>query len=106
MATAAGSDPAAGPQTAEDRAEAVLDTTAYDCETAGEACAARERVTHYPNPDVQVPASQRYFPATLPQEIASVGFEARFDPGTGRYELDRGNTLAYPSNQDPDGAVP
>jgi hypothetical protein len=105
--TDAGFDPEVGPQTPEDRAELVLDTTARACERDAPECAERERVEpHLPLPDAELPASQRYYVATLPQQVMSVGFELRWDPGTRRYEIERGNTLGYPSNQDPGGGVP
>ncbi len=78
-------------------------TTAEACEREGGQCAERERLTRYPYPDVQVPASQRYYIATLPQQVESLGLEIRFDPGTNRYEVERGNTLAYPGTIDPGG---
>lgn len=80
----------AAPQTAPEsptgRAEGVLatlDPCARPCLT--------ESVSEAPA--LQVPEYQRRYPQYLDQEVGSLGFTVRWDPGTDRAEIVAGNTL-------------
>lgn len=84
--------------TPEARAERALDRIAHACEDES-GCATYVQDDIYPN--VQVSSVERYFVTSLPQEVRSVGFQLRFDPGGDRLEIERGNTLAYRFDEDP-----
>lgn len=90
---------AAAPETPEARAQEVVDRIAAYCAEYGEECVAYFQPDIYPN--VEVPATVRYFVTSREQEVRSLGFEVRWDPGTSRFEIERGNTLTYNFNQDP-----
>lgn len=83
----------------EARAVDNVERIAHSCAERGPACA-----SYYiddPYPDLQVPAAQRYFPTSLPQEVRSLGFQLRFDWGGDELEIERGNTLTYNFDEDP-----
>jgi hypothetical protein len=86
-------DPEAGPVTEEDRVAAVLGELQGYCERNSAACAAVERPAIYPN--VQVSEVERRWIDDRYQWLRTVGIEVRWDPGTERFQVLRGNTPTY-----------
>lgn len=84
--------PQQAPDTDEQRAERVLATLNEYCAGHDQACLA-----HFSSeaPSVQVPDHEWRFIQSQEQELRTLGFIVRWDPGTGRAEIDRGNTLTF-----------
>jgi hypothetical protein len=79
------------PETARDRAVAVMDELGRFCAAESDECESQPlRPARYPN--VQVPEATRRFVTDNEQELRSLGFQLRWDPGSRRYEIERGNT--------------
>jgi hypothetical protein len=82
-----------GPETEEDRVATVLGELEDYCQRNSAACAAAELPRIYPN--VQVPEDQRRFVNDRYKYLRSVGIEVRWDPGTNRFAVLRGNSPSY-----------
>ena len=81
------------PESDEDRADAVLSSLeAYDCDEEDE-CGASARPLEYP--DVHDPEVERRWVTDEREYVRSLGVELRWDPGSERLALERGNTPTY-----------
>jgi hypothetical protein len=80
------------PESAETRAERALGTLNEYCARHGDACIASLRSEA---PAVQVPEQEWRFVSSQVQELRSLGFIVRWDPGSRRAEIAPGNTLSH-----------
>ncbi len=81
------------PETAEDRVQSALADLDRFCGERGEECAAYAEPRRYPN--VQVPENTRRYVNDRQQEVRTLGFEIRWDPGTSRYDIVAGNSPTF-----------
>lgn len=88
-----GALPREEPESHEDRAQAVLSDLAAWCADHEPECGAVELPEVYP--DVDVPASDRRYIDDRREELRSLGVQVRWDPGTERFEIVRGNTPMF-----------
>jgi len=82
-----------------ERAETVLSDLEAWCGDHEEACGATVRPDVYP--DVEVSASDRRYVDDRRERLRSLGVQVRWDPGTRRFEVVRGNTPVFDGNEDP-----
>ena len=87
------SDPAAGPETDEDRAQAVLDELEGWCAEHTPECGATLLPAAYP--EVSVGEPERRFVTDRHQELRSLGVQLRWDPEADHLQVERGNTPTY-----------
>lgn len=80
------------PETDEERAQRVLGTLNEYCAGHQAACLA---TFESEAPPVQVPDHEWRSIRNQQQELRSLGFIVRWDPGTGRAEIHRGNTPTF-----------
>lgn len=85
--------PEAGPETEEERAELALNDLDDYCDRNPRACSESELPWFYPN--AIYPETQRRFVDDRFKYVRSVGIQMRWDPGTDRFEVLRGNTPIY-----------
>lgn len=81
------------PEDDEARAEAVLSGLEAWCADREPQCGAVELPDVYP--DVEVPAADRRYIDDRREELRSLGVQVRWDPGTRRFEIVRGNTPMF-----------
>lgn len=82
-----------------DRAQAVLADLESWCGEHEAACGASARPDIYP--DVEVSEVDRRYVDDRKQRLRSLGVQVRWDPGTRRFEVVRGNTPIFDGNEDP-----
>lgn len=83
-------DPALGPETDEERVDAALYELGEFCMENPESCRAIGQPEVYP--DVDVSEADRRYVDDREEEVRSLGVRVRWDPGTDRFEVERGNT--------------
>lgn len=79
--------------TLDERIALDLELLAEHCADRSDACAAHAQPDLYP--DVEVPESTARMIDSTEQEVRTLGLALRWDPGSGRYEIDRGNTPTW-----------
>ncbi|MEQ9081234.1 MAG: hypothetical protein RLP09_45640 [Sandaracinaceae bacterium] len=82
-----------------DRAQAVLADLESWCGEHEDACGASARPDIYP--DVEVSEVDRRYVDDRKQRLRTLGVQVRWDPGTRRFEVVRGNTPIFDGNEDP-----
>jgi hypothetical protein len=104
LGTEAGSDPDGRPETAEDRAEQALAALDLVCQDHPLDCEAH----FWPelHPDAQVPAVVDRFVTAQVQELRTLGFIVRWEPGARQIEIERGNTLTFRGDPQSDPPAP
>lgn len=83
----------AEPEDDRDRAEAVLGELRAFCAGHQDACGAAARPGAYP--EAEVSEVDRRFVDDRQQELRTLGVMVRWDPGTRRFEIERGNTPTF-----------
>lgn len=81
------------PVTPEDRAAEALADLEDFCASRTAECAAHARPSVYPSTDVPVTTAERIDART--QELRTLGFMVRWEPGANRYEIVRGNSPTW-----------
>ncbi len=80
-------------RTPEERAERVLGTLNQYCGRPGPCVAEYESVA----PPLQMPSNERYYVDNFDDEVRTLGFTYRWDPGTDRAAIVAGNTPQIPT---------